>query len=189
MKIINKAYDWSQPLAKRNETRYIILHHRAGEGDADSIHHTHLSNGWAGIGYHFYVRKSGEVFKGRPIATVGAHTTGKNSISLGICFEGNFENEIQMPKSQIKSGGELIAYLKTLYPKAEIRRHRDFGKTACPGQNFPFDAICKGVKEVTLEEAIEILQAKSGIEDETVDFLLCYKYGEELVKKLAEAMV
>ena len=189
MKIINKDFKWASSLSKRSETKYIILHHRAGEGDAESIHQTHLANGWAGIGYLFYVRKSGEVFKGRPIGTVGAHTVGKNSVSIGVCFEGNFENEAVMPKAQLQSGRELVEYLKTLYPKAEVRRHKDFQATACPGRNFPFEALCEEVKEVTVDEAIEILQAKSGVEDETIDFLLCYKYGEELVKKLAEAMV
>ncbi len=189
MKIINKDFAWAQPLTRRTETSYIILHHRAGEGDVDSIHRTHIGNGWSGIGYHFYVRKSGEVFKGRPIGTVGAHTTGKNSVSIGVCFEGDFEKEVSMSNAQLKSGKELLAYLKNLYPNAEMRRHRDFQATACPGKYFPFEAVCEGVTEVTIEEAIEILQAKSGIEDETVDFLLCYKYGEELVKKLAEAMV
>ena len=58
MKIINKDFKWASVLSKRSETKYIILHHRAGEGDVESIHSTHLANGWAGIGYHFYVRKS-----------------------------------------------------------------------------------------------------------------------------------
>ncbi len=189
MKIINKDYKWASRLANRGSTRYIILHHRAGEGGADSIHQGHLNNGWAGIGYHFYVRKSGEVFKGRPIGTVGAHTVGKNSESIGVCFEGNFEKDAEMPTVQLQSGRELITYLKNLYPKAEVKRHCDFGATACPGRNFPFDKISKGVKDVTTDEAVEIIQAKSGIEDETIDFLLCYKFGEELVKKLAEAMI
>ncbi len=189
MRIINKEYKWASSLTQRGDTSYIILHHRAGAGDADSIHRTHLANGWSGIGYHFYVRKSGEILKGRPIGMVGAHTTGKNSVSIGVCFEGNFQTEKSMSKEQLKSGRELIGYLKTLYTKAEVKRHKDFQATACPGANFPFDKICEGVKDVTTDEAIEIIQAKSGIEDETIEFLMCYKYGEELVKKLAEAMV
>ena len=63
MKIIEKTYKWRGSLTKRTSTKYIILHHRAGNGDADSIHSTHLvNNGWSGIGYHFYVRKDGSVY-------------------------------------------------------------------------------------------------------------------------------
>ncbi len=189
MKIINEAFNWTGVLNNRNDTKYIIIHHRAGDGDVASIHRIHLGNGWAGIGYHFYVRKNGEIYKGRPIGSVGAHTAGANAVSVGVCFEGNFETENTMSKAQLKSGKELIGYLKALYPKAEVKSHRDFQQTACPGKQFPFDEIKEGVKNVTVDEAVEIIQAKAGLEDETIEFLLCYKYGEELIKKIAEAMV
>ncbi len=189
MKIIDSGLKWSGKLTLRKDTELIILHHRAGEGNAESIHQSHLARGWSGIGYHFYVRKSGEVFKGRPIGAVGAHTVGKNPVSIGVCFEGNYEADTIMPKAQLKAGRELIGYLKTLYPKAQVAEHKNFQATACPGRFFPFTKLCEGVCDMTTDEAIEIVQAKSGIEDETVEFLLCYKYGEELIKKLAEAMV
>ncbi len=187
MRIIDTAFNWSGSLSKRSNTKYIILHHRAGLGNVQSIHAGHLSNGWSGIGYHFYVRKDGGVYRGRPIGTVGAHCTGYNDKSIGVCFEGNLENAV-MPKAQLKAGKELISHLKGLYPDAEVVRHRDFQSTACPGKNFPFEEIKKGEDEMTVEDAIEIIQAKTGIEDETIEFLLCYKYGEELVVKIAKAI-
>jgi len=67
--------------------------------------------------------------------------------------------------------------------------HRDFVSTACPGKNFPFDEIREGETDMSVEEAVEIVQAKAGIEDGTIEFMLCYKYGEELLVKLAEAMI
>ena len=42
---------------------------------------------------------------------------------------------------------------------------------------------------MSVEDAIEIVQAKAGLENETIEFLLCYKYGEELIRKLADAMI
>ncbi len=188
MNIIKENYKWSSPLTDRNCTDYIVLHHRAGDGTAESIHRQHLARGYAGIGYHFYIRKNGEVYKGRPIGKVGAHTIGANQNGIGVCFEGNFEVEKTMSAAQEKSGRELISYLKTLYPNAKVSPHRSLQSTACPGRNFPFDKISEGVREVTVEEAIEIIQAKTGIEDETIDFLMCYRYGETLLVKLAQAM-
>ncbi len=47
----------------------------------------------------------------------------------------------------------------------------------------------KGEADMSVEDAIYIVQAKAGIEEGTVEFLLCYKYGEELLIKLAEAMI
>ncbi|MBR2452590.1 MAG: N-acetylmuramoyl-L-alanine amidase [Clostridia bacterium] len=188
MKIVDVKYQWGSEPKRRNSTEYIILHHRAGVGDALSIHKGHIKNGWCGIGYHFYVRKDGTVYRGRPIATEGAHCTGYNGKSIGVCFEGNFETEETMPIKQKNAGKQLVSHLLRLYPKAVIKRHKDFSKTACPGKNFPFDEIKKGECDMTVEEAVEIIQAKAGIEDGTVEFLLCYKYGEELLLKLAEAM-
>lgn len=188
LKIIEQTYKWNGSLTKRASTKYIILHHRAGNGDVQSIHMQHIKkNKWVGIGYHFYVRKDGSVYRGRPIDKVGAHCTNYNSKSVGVCFEGNFENET-MATAQIKAGQELVSYLKGLYPNADIKRHMDFNSTACPGKNFPFEDIKKGVITVTVNEAKEIIKKKAGLEDNTINFLLCYKYGEELLIKLAKAM-
>jgi N-acetyl-anhydromuramyl-L-alanine amidase AmpD len=186
--IIKPAYNWQGVHKERKKTTFIVIHHRAGDGSAESIHNLHVGRGYVGIGYHFYIRKNGEVYKGRPINSVGAHTLGENDNSIGVCFEGNFDKEILMTAAQKRSGRELIEYLKNLYPKAVIKGHRELQATACPGVNFPLDEMKKEVKNMTIDEAIEIIQAKAGLEDETIDFLLCYKYGEELIVKVAEAM-
>ena len=187
MKIIERTYAWNGKLSKRYLTKYIVLHHRAGNGDADGIHKQHINNGWVGIGYHFYVRKDGSIYRGRPINTWGSHCIGYNDKSIGVCFEGNFENET-MTKEQIKSGQELVQYLKDAYPQSKVVGHKDLYKTLCPGKNFLIEDIKKGVTEMTLEKAIEIVRTKAVLEEQTIDFLLCYKYGEELIIKLAKAM-
>ena len=187
MNIIDINYKWNGKLTKRNSTKYIILHHRAGNGDAESIHNLHLSNGWSGIGYHFYVRKDGSVYRGRPVEMIGAHCQGQNNRSVGVCFEGDFEKD-KMTDAQLSSGRELVNYLKNLYPKAEIKKHCELGQTACPGNNFPFEEIKKSGEVLTVDKAIEILKIKAGLQEETIQFLLYYKYGEELVIKLAKGM-
>ena len=74
---------------------------------------------------------------------VGAHATNHNSKSIGICFEGNFENET-MCAAQKQAGIELVNYLKEKYKITKVLKHKDVGKTACPGKNFPFDEIANG---------------------------------------------
>lgn len=147
MKVIERDYKWVGSLTGRSDTKYIIIHHRAGIGDVDSIHKAHINNGWSGIGYHFYIRANGDVYRGRPIGVVGAHCIGHNKDSLGICFEGNYETETTMPDAQIKAGQELIFFLQTMYPDTEVKRHCDFTATACPGRYFPFDVIKKGARQ------------------------------------------
>lgn len=139
MKIIEKNYSWSGYLTKRKKTECIVLHHAAAFSCMpDDIHRIHLMNGWAGIGYHFYILKDGSIYRGRPIDMQGAHTQNYNSSSLGICFEGNFQKET-MNDAQLKSGQALLRYIKGIYPNAEIKKHSDLNSTACPGKNFPFD--------------------------------------------------
>lgn len=133
-------------LTKRKGTNRIIVHNSGVtvRQSVEIIHNYHKNTrGWAGIGYHFYVRTDGSIYRGRPEDTIGAHATGANSDSIGICFEGNYDEET-MSDIQIKAGQELVAYLKSKYSISKVQRHSDVGKTSCPGTNFPFDEIVNG---------------------------------------------
>lgn len=145
MEILDNNLNFSYNPGNRSITKYIILHHAATiRATVEQIHSWHLGRGWAGIGYHFYVRKDGSVYKGREIGWTGGHTTNYNYCSIGVCFEGNFENE-SMNDVQKQAGAELITYIQELYDYSlEVRKHKDFNATACPGSNFPFDYISNG---------------------------------------------
>ena len=60
------------------------------------------------------MRKDGTVYRLRPEGKIGAHASGSNSDSIGICFEGSYMTET-MPQAQINAGKELVAYLKQIY--------------------------------------------------------------------------
>ena len=141
MTIIEEQYDWAYNPGNRPTTIYLILHHAAAAtASPQDIHRWHLTNGWAGIAYHYYVRKNGEVYRGRPEAWNGGHTEGYGGNSIGICFEGNFENET-MPEVQVLAGRALVADIRERYTGIIIGAHRDYNATACPGRNFPFEEI------------------------------------------------
>ncbi len=164
MTVIEKSYKWNGSLQKRSKTDYIILHHAAAVSlSADDVHRIHLGKGWTGIGYHFYVRKDGSVYRGRPIDTMGAHCEYYNLQSIGICFEGNYETEAAMPDAQKRAGQELVGYLKGVYPKAKVMPHRHFNATACPGKHFPLEDIASGVVELTEASEIVAELGKRGI--------------------------
>lgn len=148
LKITEPNYNWAYGATKRTKTDYIVLHHAAGNGTAEAIHKLHLRNGWRGIGYNYYVRKTGEIVRGREDWAAGGHTMDFNTISLGICFEGNFDTE-SMTKAQIEAGQALLADVKSRYPNAKIVKHSELNPTGCPGKNFPFDEIVSGETEET----------------------------------------
>ena len=108
MKIVEEVYDWAWQPEQRRATKKLILHHAAGSGlDARAIHRLHRQNGWAGIGYHYYVQKDGSIHRGRPEDRVGTHAAGHNADSIGVCFEGNFETE-EMGPEQFAAGAEEL---------------------------------------------------------------------------------
>ena len=115
---------------------YIVIHHTASTAKetVEQIHNFHINNnGWAGIGYHFYIRKDGTIYKGRDEKYAGAHCENYNSVSLGICLEGNFEIEKPTEK-QIQSVTDLVKYLRKKYGNFKLVGHKDLNATACPGQ-------------------------------------------------------
>ena len=73
----------------------IIIHCSATrEGrnyDVAEIRRWHLKRGWSDIGYHYLIHLDGKIEEGRPIERMGAHTTGQNRNSIGICYVGGVE--------------------------------------------------------------------------------------------------
>ena len=131
----------------RSSTKRIILHHAAAKKcSAEDIHRWHLNNGWSGAGYHFLVRKDGTIYRLRPEDKVGAHAYGANYDSLGICFEGDYKEEI-MQEEEIKAGRELVNFLKNKYGINTVQVHKNVNATNCPGDNFPFDQIANETGE------------------------------------------
>lgn len=140
MNIIEKTYTLNGGLQTRAKTDMIILHHAVYNGDVEGIDRIHKNQGWTCIGYHFYVRKDGSIYRGRREDTVGAHAYGSNMTSIGICAEGNFEIDV-MSDAQKNAIKELVIYLKNKYGITVVKRHKDVNATACPGKNYPFDEI------------------------------------------------
>lgn len=140
-------------LSRRNSTNRIILHHaEASVSSPQQIHQWHLNNGWSGAGYHFLVRKDGSVYSLRPEWAIGAHASGANSDSIGVCFEGAYNRET-MPEAQLNAGKELVAYLKNKYNITRVQPHRDVTSTDCPGHNFPFNEIAGASGNVSVSPA------------------------------------
>ena len=78
--------------------------------------------------------------RGKPLNAVGAHASGHNSRSIGVCCIGRYDIET-MPLAQLNAAKQVQAYLKGLYPGAATKRHKDVNATSCPGKNFPFSEI------------------------------------------------
>lgn len=157
---INKAsltfgnMDWG------NKPNKLVYHHLEATGwTIEDVHRCHREDkGWAGIGYHFYVRKDGSIWAGRDINAIGAHCPGANSTSIGICAEGRYQTET-MPEVQKQALINLGIYLKELYPINAVYGHRDLYSTDCPGENYPLQVIKSGIMNGT--ETVEVHNTKT----------------------------
>ena len=90
-----------------------------------------------GIGYHYVVRRNGEIEQGRPEWMVGAHCKNHNKYSIGVCYEGGL-NCLDLPADtrtpeQKAALRTLLADLHRRYPRAVIVGHHDLNpQKACP---------------------------------------------------------
>ena len=167
---------------------YIVIHHTASTAKetVEQIHNFHINNnGWAGIGYHFYIRKDGTVYKGRDEKYAGAHCVDYNSISLGICLEGNFEIE-KPTDSQLKSLSELLQHLKQKYGNVQVVGHRDLNATACPGKNL-YSKLGSVIANAKKDEYVKVFMSNNKLSvvlDNGKKFSYSFTSKDELLKKM-----
>ena len=111
----------------------IVVHCSATREDKSFTEHDletcHRRRGFNGTGYHFYIRKNGDIKSTRPIEKVGAHCRSFNKESIGICYEGGLDAAC-CPKDTrtLEQRGSLLALLRELrrqFPKALIVGHHD----------------------------------------------------------------
>ena len=120
----------------------IVVHCSAVRPDQQSsaaqIDTWHRRQGWKlGIGYHYVVRRDGQIETGRPEWLVGAHCQNHNSHSIGVCYEGGLDIRGKPVDTRTEAQKEalrrLLKALKERYPRALIVGHRNLNPLkACP---------------------------------------------------------
>lgn len=122
------------------EIKEILVHCSATkEGKnytVNDITRWHKERGFASIGYHWVVYIDGSVHQGRAEIVMGAHCTGHNANSIGVCYIGGLD-ALGKPKdtrteAQKKALLTLLKRLKADYPKATIHGHCEYANKACP---------------------------------------------------------
>ena len=141
---------FNEELAQRaaDSTECIVLLHseNAGPQTVEDVHRAHLARKWAGIGFHYFIDKKGEIFTGRPRDAVGAHTYGYNQKSVAVCFQGDFSKE-QVGDAQLDGAVMLMALISLSYNNVKLVRQCGLSQELKgPGANFPFEAFCEKVE-------------------------------------------
>lgn len=127
----------------------IILHCSATPEGKDytvaQIRQWHLARGFFDVGYHYVIYRDGSVHRGRPENQVGAHTTGHNPHSIGICYiggcaatknaKGDYPPKDTRTPAQRAALVSLVAEMRKKYPGATVHGHNEFANKACPSFN------------------------------------------------------
>ncbi len=79
------------------------------------------------IGYHYVIYRNGAISTGRDVTEIGAHVTGYNQKSLGVCLVGTD----RYTPAQWASLADLVGALRKRYPESRVTGHRDLS----PDQN------------------------------------------------------
>lgn len=95
--------------------------------------------GWSDIGYHFLIYLDGTVMAGRPLERAGAHCTGRNLNSIGVCYVGGLAKDGKTPKDT-RTPQQKDALLDLLFVLMQnygvklenVRCHNEFAAKACP---------------------------------------------------------
>ena len=112
----------------------IIIHcsaTRAGQDfTAADIDRWHRARGFRSIGYHFVIRLDGTIEPGRDVSLDGAHCTGWNRRSIGICYVGGLDKEGRPADTRTEAQREalirLVEDLRLVYPDIrQVIGHRD----------------------------------------------------------------
>jgi N-acetylmuramoyl-L-alanine amidase len=137
----------------RKRTDFIVIHCSATPPNMDigakEIDRWHRAQGWLKIGYHFVIRRNGEVEIGRDLMEPGAHAQGINEKSIGICLVGGVAMtdgkatkgpwmagapEANFTLAQWETLDQLVADMQSQFPKAKVIGHREVSRApkACP---------------------------------------------------------
>jgi N-acetyl-anhydromuramyl-L-alanine amidase AmpD len=116
----------------------IVIHCSATRASIDigaaDIREWHMSppRNWKDIGYHYVIRRSGQIEAGRAEEEVGAHAKGNNMHSIGICLVGGLDDAGDVMEGHDTFTNEQWGSLKLLvqglrhkYPGVDVQGHRD----------------------------------------------------------------
>lgn len=189
--------------------RYIVIHYTGNDGDTADNNAKYYAREVVKTSAHYFVDEKEVVQsvddlriawavggnKYPSCAQTGGGTMyGKcknaNSISIELCDA--VKNGVYAPGTKtVAQALELTKALMKKYniPASNVIRHFDVTGKLCPAYWSGKENAGKWEKEFKSRLAgpdyREMLKKRAGLEDKTMDYLAAYKYGSDLIRKLA----
>lgn len=103
---------------------------RPEHDDVSVMRQWHRARGWSDVGYHFFIRKDGEIQEGRDLERIPAAQAGHNSGTIAICLHGLTEE--RFTEDQFNSLRDLCQAINGHYADMRFRGHKEVAAKACP---------------------------------------------------------
>lgn len=188
MKINEEKYNWARTNFSQNKPDTIVIHHALSPNcTAQDVHRWHLEKGWAGIAYHYFIRKDGSIYRGRQETWQGGGLLGsENKGAIQICLEGCYtdygmQTEKTVPAAQMAALVELCRDITKRWNIVAIKRHADYpsaqaDKKDCPGKYFPWAEFLQRIGGSFVSVSVS-----DTWKDKAVDFVMKFQKETGLV--------
>lgn len=191
--------------AKRSaKIEWIVMHYTANDGDSDESNARYFQQRLDPVASAHYFVDDDSITQSVPDDFIAYHC-GANSYRHPVCRNANSigiemcdakrDGRVMVTDKTLSNAAELVRQLCKKYavPTDHIITHYDVTGKLCPaywvgnGGLAAFRAMVDASDE--LEQAKKTLMEKAGLAEKTVDYLEAYKWGSDLIKKLAAAML
>ena len=197
------------PARNAQAIKYIVIHYTGNDGDTAQANAKYYASTVEKSSAHYFVAAN-SIYQSVPDLRVAWAVGGgkypscpqtgggtlynicrnMNSISIELCDakrDGTYAPAPETVKAALELTRELMA--KYNIPQKNVIRHFDVTGKLCPAYWAGRENAAKWKAEF-LDKLAEpdyraILQKRAGLEDKTMDYLAAYKYGTDLLRKLA----
>ena len=189
--------------------KYIVIHYTGNDGDTAANNAKYYAGNVVKTSAHYFIDEKeivqsvddlrvawavgGKKYPSCPQTgggTLHGRCLNANSISIELCDEK--KNGVYAPGAKtVAQALELTKALMKKYniPASNVIRHFDVTGKLCPAYWSGKENAGKWEKEFKSRLAEpdyrEMLKKRSGLADATMDYLAAYKYGGDLIRKLA----
>lgn len=103
--------------------------------DVSVMDRWHKARGWSGVGYHFYIKRDGDIQVGRDIEKTPAAQKGNNTGTIAICL-GGLSVDL-FTDAQFSSLNSICNSINGAYDgKVTFHGHNEVSSKSCPVFNF-----------------------------------------------------
>jgi len=174
------SYVFNRGLLNGREVDRVFLHcsasNVASHDDVQVIRSWHMGRGWKDVGYHYFIKSTGELQIGRRLSWTPAAQVGHNIGTIAICLSGL--NSEDFNDTQFETLIKLCRDMNEQIPNLTFHGHNEVSDKACPV--FDYRKVL-GLDELGVFGAIE----KESGSDELTDRISALERRIDVIERQA----